>query len=166
MQNKTFYFIILALIILLIGAVLFYYFTIRPNELSQEQMGKIIREKDLGACDKISSKEQAVICRDAIASTLAKENLDETFCGELLNEEDQIACQKALLYEEAEKEGVAVCQQAKTDEEKTECQKEYYFTMAIQKNDASQCVNLVQKDAIKECQNDFDFWQKTWPKTQ
>ena len=163
MQKKNTYFLIFILVALLVGTTIVYYYSKKSEKapVSQEQLRKIIEERDLAACDKISTKEDSVICRNTIASLLAKEKLDNSFCQKLDNKEEQINCQKMVLYEKAEKEGIAVCQQAGTEQEKRDCEKEYYFTMAIQKNDVTQCANLSNGEDINECEEDFSEWQKT-----
>jgi hypothetical protein len=168
MQKKNIYILILILIVLLIGGAILYSYlkkseksSLSQDHLSQEQLGEIIEKKDLAACDKISNKEDAATCRNAIAQTLAKEKLDTSFCGKLDNEKNQATCVKQVLYDKAEKEGVQVCQQAGTEQEKRDCEKEYYLTMAIQKNDVTQCENLNNEQDINECQKDFSEWQKS-----
>jgi len=162
MKKKNTYFLIFVLVALLVGGTIVYYYSKKSEKapFSQEQLRKAIEGKDLTACDKISVKEDAVICRNTIALTLAKEKLDASFCEKLDNKEEQANCQKAVLYDKAEREGVEVCRQAKTEEEKRDCEKEYYFTMATQKNDATQCDNLNNEEDINECQEDFSQLQE------
>jgi uncharacterized protein YneF (UPF0154 family) len=171
MQKKNIYFLIFIVVALLVGGTLGYYYSKKLEKapvsqqqlskipVSQEQLSKIIEKRDLAACDKISTEEDAVICRDTITSLLTKEKLDNSFCKKLDGKENQANCQKAVFYDKAEKEGVEVCQQAGTEQEKRDCEKEYYFTMAIQKNDVSQCDNLGNKKDINECQKDFSEWR-------
>ncbi len=163
MQKKIIYFLIFVIVALLVGGTTVYYYSKKSEKapVSQEQLGKIIKGKDLAACDKISTEKDSVICRNTIALTLAKEKLDASFCEKLDNKENQANCQKAVLYDKAELQGVEVCQQAGTEEEKRDCEKEYYFTMAIQKNDAAQCVNLKNEEDISKCREDFSQWQET-----
>jgi len=172
MQKKNIYFLIFVLVVLIVGGAGVYYYSKNSGKapvsetekllIRQEELSKVIAGKDLAACDKISAKEDSVICRNSIVLTLAREKLDASFCEKLDNEKDQINCQKIVLYDKAEREGVAVCQQAGTEEGKRDCEKEYYFTMAIQKNDVTQCVNLKNEVDINKCREDFSQWQKTW----
>lgn len=163
MEKKNIYFLIFILGALLVGATIIYYYSKKSEKapISQEELGKIIEQKDLTACDKIPTEKDSVICRNTIALILAKEKLDASFCEKLDNKENQANCQKMVFYEKAEREGVQVCQQAGTEEEKRDCEKEYYLTMAIQKNDAVQCVNLKNEEDINKCQEDFSQWQET-----
>ena len=176
MKKKNIYFLIFILVALLVGGTAVYYYSKKSEKAPvsetvseteklsarQEQLRKAIEGKDLAACDKIPTKEDSVICRNTIAITLAKEKLDASFCGILDKKENQNTCVKEVFYDKAEKEGVAVCQQAGTEEEKRDCEKEYYFTMATQKNDITQCVNLKNEEDINKCREDFSQWQKTW----
>jgi len=162
MQKKNTYFLIFVLVALLVGSTTVYYYSKKSEKapVSQEQLRKIIEGKDLAACDKISTEKDSVICRNTIALTLAKEKLDASFCEKLDGKENQANCQKMVFYDKAEREGVEVCQQAKTEEEKRDCEKEYYFTMAIQKNDVAQCVPLKSEEDINKCREDFSQWQE------
>jgi len=172
MQNKNIYFLILILTVLLVGGAAFYYWknpqkapvseTEKQSE-RQKELSRAIEAGDLAACDKIPKKEDSEICRNTVVLTLvrlAKEKLDDSFCEKLDNEKDQTNCQKAVLYDKAERQGVEVCRQAGTEGEKRDCEKEYYFTMAIQKNDITQCVSLKNEEEREECRKDFSQWQK------
>lgn len=123
----------------------------------QEQVGDIIKTKDLGQCDGIENEMYKKVCINNIALNLAQETQDISYCQKLDNELVPIRdCESRVVFAKSlEREDIAVCQETKDQELQKQCQDSFYSQLALKKEDINICSQAPSEEQANLCYNSF-----------
>lgn len=159
MRKQIKIFIIVISILFVTGIVFCYFFQKIANTNKKERANQktpisyeqAIEKNDPAECERVTDETQRKQCINLAVITLVREKHDPAYCDKLEPEEIE-QCKKLGLYEKMQYEdSLDICQQAASEEEKTDCEEEYYFSMAQEKFDSSLCSNIKHQDIKTEC---------------
>ena len=164
--------ILIVILFFVFLAVYFYYQPFQQQEITksekpevktefqlQEQAGAIIKTKDFQGCDEIKDETYKTVCVNNIASNLANENLDISYCQKI---DDKLVpikdCEAQVIFKKSlDKESVDICQETKYQELQKQCQESFWLTSAARKEKPELCDNIQVIEGREFCRDAYLF---------
>lgn len=123
----------------------------------QFQTAEIIKSGDFERCDKIKDETYKKVCINNIASKLALEKGDVSYCRKIDdNLMPRSECEENTIFlQSVNTENADLCKQLSGQESQDECARNFYLQLALKKNDVSICARQSGKEQADACHDNF-----------